>query len=732
MENSTYGNHLITKKIFGEHVSVVFIFSILTMILTLPVILDFANEAAGLACDDSCYMMWRFWWTDFSFENDLDPQYSNYIFYPDGINIGIGGSLLPIAIGFLLVQFLDHVTAWNIIWFLGLVFGGYGCYLLANNFSKNYLSSIIAGIIFTFTTYHMSHSLAHPGLSMIVWLPIFVLFLFKLLEKQSKYYSIVGGIIFFLVSLTHPYNSLFITIFSIIFFAVYIFRQKKVSNKTFITNFSILFTIGLISSSILFLSTPAISDELPSRPLSEHINYSANLENLILPVHQHTTQIISDYGMITSFYSFFDKQPFSQSIENLTFLGYSVIFLSALAVIRYRRNHTWFWLLICGIFVLMSLGPELKIFNESTGIELPDKVFYDNIPGWDQLRSPARFIVMANLALAVLASYAVYGLIKNKFSSFKQQIMLTSIIGFVILFEFSMIPYLSYTEPIPDIYEEIKNDESKFAVLPVPIGGTGEYGLMSDPAMLYHQLHHEKPIYGGYEARATFETLSGTQTYFLNMFHILGSKDDIIKQDLTTHGLSLFDHFDIKYVTLDKDSPIWKFLTWQNDPLQVFLPETKQLMSEILSEDNPVYEDDRIVVYKIPKPNSSEPFLLLGSGWHVFDPEYHIRATMKNSEILIVNPTSSEMHATLSVVLSSIEKEKTVTVSINNEELARVNVPTTFINTQIENLILKPGVNVVVLDTDQFSLVKFGLGGDIDKGQETTVSFHVRSISIIN
>jgi len=732
MENSTYGNHLITKKIFGEHVSVVFIFSILTMILTLPVILDFANEAAGLACDDSCYMMWRFWWTDFSFENDLDPQYSNYIFYPDGINIGIGGSLLPIAIGFLLVQFLDHVTAWNIIWFLGLVFGGYGCYLLANNFSKNYLSSIIAGIIFTFTTYHMSHSLAHPGLSMIVWLPIFVLFLFKLLEKQSKYYSIVGGIIFFLVSLTHPYNSLFITIFSIIFFAVYIFRQKKVSNKTFITNFSILFTIGLISSSVLFLSTPAISDELPSRPLSEHINYSANLENLILPVHQHTTQIISDYGMITSFYSFFDKQPFSQSIENLTFLGYSVIFLSALAVIRYRRNHTWFWLLICGIFVLMSLGPELKIFNESTGIELPDKVFYDNIPGWDQLRSPARFIVMANLALAVLASYAVYGLIKNKFSSFKQQIMLTSIIGFVILFEFSMIPYLSYTEPIPDIYEEIKNDESKFAVLPVPIGGTGEYGLMSDPAMLYHQLHHEKPIYGGYEARATFETLSGTQTYFLNMFHILGSKDDIIKQDLTTHGLSLFDHFDIKYVTLDKDSPIWKFLTWQNDPLQVFLPETKQLMSEILSGDNPVYEDDRIVVYKIPKPNSSEPFLLLGSGWHVFDPEYHIRATMKNSEILIVNPTNSEMHATLSLVLSSIEKEKTVTVSINNEELARVNVPTTFINTQIENLILKPGVNVVVLDTDQFSLVKFGLGGDIDKGQETTVSFHVRSISIIN
>ena len=456
MENSNYSNHLITKKIFGEHVSVVFIFSILTIILTFPIILDFANEAAGLDCYDKCHMMWRFWWVDFSFENSLDFHHSNYMFYPGGTDIGGNLAYFTTFIGFLLVQFLDYVTAWNVIWFLGLVFGGYGCYLLANNFNKNYLSSIIAGIIFTFTTYHMAHSLTHIGLSMIVWLPIFVLFLFKLLEKQSKYYSIVGGIIFFLVSLTHLYYSVFIAMFSIIFFAVYIFRQKKVSNRTFITNFSILLTIGLISTSVLFLSNPASNEELPDRSLYEHNIFSINLENLILPSPEHTTQIFSDYGMIISFYTFFDKPVYQLQIENLVFLGYSVIFLSALAVIRYSQNHIWFWLLICGIFVLMSFGPELKIFNEPTGITMPDKLFYDTVPEWDEIRASARFIVMANLALAILASYAVYGLIKNKFSSFKQQLMLTTIIGFVILFEFSMIPYPSYTEPIPDIYEEIK------------------------------------------------------------------------------------------------------------------------------------------------------------------------------------------------------------------------------------------------------------------------------------
>jgi len=730
MENSTYSNRLITKKIFGEHVSVVFIFSILTIILTFPVILDFASEAAGFGCYDKCHMMWRFWWTDFSFENGLDFQHSNYIFYPDGVDIGGNMAYFTTFIGFLLVQFLDYVIAWNIIWFLGLVFGGYGCYLLANNFNKNYLSSIIAGIIFTFTTYHMAHSIVHIGLSMIVWLPIFVLFLFKLLDKQSKYYSIVGGIIFFLVSLTHLYYSVFIAMFSIIFFAIYIFKQKKVSNKTFITNFSILLTIGLVSTSVLFLLNPASSDEFLNRPLSEHIKYSASLESLILPGSTHTTQIISDYGMNISFYSFFDKPVPIGEIEHLIFLGYSVIFLSALAVIRYRRNHVWFWLLICGIFVVMSFGPELKIFHQSTGIVLPDKVFYDAVPEWDEIRAPARFIVMANLALAVLASYAVYGLIKNKFSSFKQQLMLTTIIGFVIIFEFSMIPYPSTSEPIPDIYAEIKNDESKFAVLSAPLGGVGDGGLMSDPTVLYHQIHHEKPIYGGHESRVSFETTKKTQTYFLSMFHIFGSKDDVIKQDLATHGLSLFNHFDIKYVTLHKSSPIWE--SWQKDLLQVFLSETKQIMSEILSGNNPVYEDDRIVVYKIPKPNSSEPFLLLGSGWHVFVPEQHLRTTMKNSEILIVNPTNSEMHVTLNVVLHSIDKENTMTVSMNNEELSRVNIPTTFKNVEVD-LLLKPGVNVVTLDANKFSLVEYGLEGtEIGQWQKTTVSLNVQSISIVN
>ena len=157
------------------------------------------------------------------------------------------------------------------------------------------------------------------------------------------------------------------------------------------------------------------------------------------------------------------------------------------------------------------------------------------------------------------------------------------------------------------------------------------------------------------------------------MFYIFGSKEDIIKQDIATHGLALFDYFDIKYVTLHKklgtDSEFKKKMVG-------FIPEARQIMSEILSKDNPDYEDDKIIVYKIPKSNSSEPFLVLGSGWHIFQPDYDARATMKNFEILIINPTDSEIYVTLSLILYSIGNEKIATIYMNDEKRNEITVPT--------------------------------------------------------
>ena len=62
-----------------------------------------------------------------------------------------------------------------------------------------------------------------------------------------------------------------------------------------------------------------------------------------------------------------------------------------------------------------------------------------------------------------------------------------------------------------------------------------------------------------------------------------------------------------------------------------------------------------------------------------------------------------------------------------------MDIPTVLTDVQIKNLVLKPGINVVTLDTNQFSIVYYGLTGtEIDDRIEIPLSFHVKSISIIN
>ena len=298
----------IWRKTIARHLSVLLIFFILTSILTFPVILDFNSESAGIGCHDKCHMMWRIWWADHSFENNLDFWHTNHIFYPDGTQISGNLALLTTGIGTLLLKLTDITTTWNILWISGFIFGGYTTYLLANNFNKNFYSSIIAGIVFTFSTYHLVHSEFHIGISMIALIPLYVLLLFKNKTKHSLYYSLIGGILLFLVSITHLYYFIIILFFSFIFFCVFILKKKNITNKEFIKNFSIIILIGVTLTVII--SSPAFfsDDVFDIREITEHQKYSVSLDNLFIPSSFHSTQSISDYGLMRALYSAFDQE----------------------------------------------------------------------------------------------------------------------------------------------------------------------------------------------------------------------------------------------------------------------------------------------------------------------------------------------------------------------------------------------------------------------------------------
>ena len=730
------------SQLISKHLLAISIFLVLTIILTFPVILSFVTESAGEGCYDKCHMMWRWWWTSFSIENGLDPNFTNYIFYPDGVQIAGNLAQFTTSLAYILTQFFDYTVTWNLIWILSFIFGGYSAFLLANHFNRNFYSSIIAGIIFTFSTYHIAQSNVHIGLSMIVFIPMFVLLLFKITEKNSKALAVIGSMFFFLASISHIYYLVVILIFSGIFFAFYLFKQKKIPNKVFVTNFLITIIIGIIATLIVFSPILSTSEDLHERPISEHVRFSASLENFVIPTTLHSHQYFSDNSLINSLFLTFNQpnceyvssettpdcvnQPIYHLEQNV-FLGYSVIFLATLSIVKFRNPLTWFWLLICGVFAILCLGPELKIYNQLTGIFLPEKILYENIPWWDDFRAPARFIVMVNLGMSILASTAVYGLIKKNFFGNTKQYALLGIIAVVILFELSAIPYPTHEEPVSEGYELIKNDVTDFVIFESPNGGTGDFALLTSPSFLYYQTYHEKPIYGGHESRVPLDALTNSDTYFLNMFNIYGKKADIIDQDLKVHGISLFNYHEIKYLVVHKTLKELVYLQGYNS--KIFVPETRNLMNEILETKKPFYEDDEILMYKIPKSNSKKPFILLGTGWQSFESQTRIvvdsevwysdrqilvgadeyvvppsgnRLMEPHSEVILVNPNSDVINVTLEINLQAVKTAKTVQFSMNEEYLFDLEVPTAISSLKFKDMVLQPGKNIISIDSTGF------------------------------
>jgi len=684
-----------------NHFLVILIFFVLTCFLTFPVIANFGDDLAGFFTGDPEHMLWRFWLMKFSLDNGIDPFQTNQIFYPDGVTI-LHHNIFSTSIASLLLSFLELIPTWNTIFFLGFIFGGYGCYLLANYFTRSFIPSIIAGIIFTFSIYHITHASFHVGLLTIVWIPIYILYLFKISESRSIINPIICGVLLFLVTTSHFYYTFSITIFSVIFLVVFLFKNKTIQNKIFIRNFSIALGLGLGLSLFLFLPTMQSSTEqIIERPISEHIEYSLSLEDFLSPYALQTINFHSDFVLPTSVFDFFGQTYDIVDLERSVYIGFSIIILSIIGLVWFRLRFSFFWLLITGVFAILCLGPELKIFNGLTGLSLPYLLFYEIVPGWDFFRVPARLIIIVTLAMAILSSFAIAGITKKYFSSINKSTIFGVLIAIIILVELSALPYPnSEVIPIPQIYDEIKSDTKNTAILEVPVGGFGQMKRYSDPIFQYYQTYHEKPMIGGYEVHTPSDAQRTTQAYFFNNFAWDGTRFDIVNQDLSKVGISIFNYYNIGHLVVHQDtfSGYWNMGHEYFTLSSKVIPNVTSLMQEILDTTKADYASPELIYYNIPSSISKDPFILLGKGWYPLD---HYQGNLgryaqPTSEIILVNPDDKSQNVSIRIKMQSFTDNQNINLKINEINQAFPIFSDSSTEVLIENITLLPGTNSII------------------------------------
>ena len=159
---------------------------LLTLGLTYPLVTQFGRAIPGDGFD-GWQNYWNLWWAKTALlEQHTHPWFTNMLYHPTGVgllfhtlNAFNGFITLPVQLAFGLLP------AYNAAVLLSFTLGGLGAYLLARYVlgpGSSRLAAFAAGVIFTFSPFHIAHLLGHMQVISLEWIPFYALYLLKTVQ----------------------------------------------------------------------------------------------------------------------------------------------------------------------------------------------------------------------------------------------------------------------------------------------------------------------------------------------------------------------------------------------------------------------------------------------------------------------------------------------------------------------------------------------------------------------
>ncbi|MBT3255149.1 MAG: YfhO family protein [Deltaproteobacteria bacterium] len=349
------------------------------------------------------------------------------ILYP--FNIALS---LFVSDGFLKFKYVEYQGIFHI--FLAGLF----MYCLMRSFKLDRLSACISAFVFMFSGFFIAH-MGHLGMvNGAVWLPLVLLFLNKAFKENRIVWCIPCGIFLaFSISAGHPQVPLLI-IFAIGLYAVYraVFAYMDEARFTDLFRPLVFFAVTLFIGFALNISQILSVSEFFSQALVHRNSYAAstafsshprNLITLLVPFFfgNQSPQVVTGWGDWNY-------------TEMAGYVGILPILLALLGGLFKKNRDTLFFSALAVLSILLGFGGYtfLHVLN------------WLIVPGFDQVRCPARFVFLFDFSIAFLAGFGASFLFeelkeihKDKFSGLTKVLMriFCGIIGLTGLFYFGMV-----------------------------------------------------------------------------------------------------------------------------------------------------------------------------------------------------------------------------------------------------------------------------------------------------
>lgn len=538
------------QSAWRTHTPVFFLFLLSSVAMTWPVVAQLGTAYAG-GRDDLWVHQWTFWWIKEALQTGQNPFSTSMLYAPDGVSL-LSHNIAWVNIAFWLPlqAVIGSISAYNVMFIMIFTANGFAMYLFSHDLLKHTGAAFVAGVVFGFWPYTMSHY-DHPNMILTFALPLALRYLGRLFQQQRWRFAFLTGLFVALLGISR-WQLLLMAIPLLACTLLYLF----VILPTARTKRSISLLIGAGGIALLMMLPPALP--LIQSQLQETANDIAmeepndgrtDLLSYFVPPLIYNRLLSEDVLQANPLFD----QAYDQIAANvfyMPFIGFTALLLALLGVISQWRS-TRFWLVMTLLYILLALGSQLAVNGNIYLAWLPYSFLEETVIG-DFIRRPHRFNIILGLPVGVLVGWGTVSLIEKIPARLRTKqawgITVVLLISLLLFAENRLFGRRDTTPFIvPAWYQTLANDEDNYGLLDLPTNDR-----VFDKWYMSYQTTHGKPLAVGHVSR-----MPPTAHDFLNEIPFLSTflaheieLDSSIAD--VSHQLRLLAEGNIRYVVIHK------------------------------------------------------------------------------------------------------------------------------------------------------------------------------------
>lgn len=450
-----------------------FLFIFLSLFITYPLILNLGTLTTGYG--DELVIAWIQNWVMHSLSTgSITTLFNAPTFYPYSNTFAFSDPFITSSLlAYVPLQFIkEPIAAVNFTFISSLLLLGFSIYLLSFYITRDFLASLLSGILVMFSPAVLDKA-THLQMLAIYWVPLSLLFFIHFLKTNRTRYLCISLFCFLLQAYNSFLPAYFIIVSFVVILFVYFVNDRRNLYKV-LTKKNIFINICAF-----LLLIPVI---LPYYQVSHQFNYVRDIRDTIhfalqpedLTYPSSYTRL-QDQLLSLSWNKVSQNDEFKPGYVGLIF-SFLIILASIYCLLHFssigKIGKSLYLISFGGL--LLSFGPVLHLFRQTIHdpfpIPLPYAVLYYIAPGFQGFRNSARWEMLFILCIAVIIAIVCSQYLKNRRFIIQFFVYSLLIVGCIVEFNFP-IPYkqVPSIKNAPAVYQWLDSTPKDSSVIFLPI-----------------------------------------------------------------------------------------------------------------------------------------------------------------------------------------------------------------------------------------------------------------------